>query len=377
MNLISLPTNWGNRGYGRVEKLAQYTNAVFDQLRTQQDTLADEAVVALLKEGAFAIMINTWERIPPTLPDTFTPALRNYFNFYLHKEKEFSEGQHRQAQEFFERKGDLYLAMLGFYSLPYCYAFADGAQVLVRSNRILAQIGERLGETTGFVLDIFAPGAFTTQDAAYLSCAKVRLIHAYSRYFIHKHAKDWDPAFGQPVNQEDLLGTNLAFSYIVLRGLTKMGMGPSVKEQGAVLRYWKWIGELMGVETSLWPTQAKEAFALDKLIRTRQLRPSEAGQSLVQALLTFYKNNIPDPVLTAQLEHLLAFFLGKEAAQALDLASSPYITGDLVGLLIKLSGNKNFGNQKSHAALKKNLESQQQLQFGRVLRLQLPELKRP
>lgn len=360
-----------------MEILAQYTNTVFDQLRTQQDRFADEAVVALLAEGTFATLINSWDRIPTSLPETFPAALCNYFNFYLHKEKEFSEGEHRPAQEFFERKGDLYLAMLGFYSLPYCYAFADGAQVLVRSNRILAQIGERLGETTGFVLDIFAPGAFATQDAAYLSCAKVRLIHAYSRYFIHTHAKDWDPSYGEPINQEDLLGTNLAFSYIVLRGLTKMGMGPTVEEQGAVLRYWKWIGELMGVETSLWPTQAKEAFALDKLIRTRQLRPSEAGQKLVQALLNFYKKNIPDPVLTAQLDYLLAFFLGKEAAQALDLKSSPFLSGDLVGLLIKLSGNKTFGNQKSHAALKKNLESQQQLQFGKVLRLQLPELKRP
>jgi hypothetical protein len=154
-------------------------------------------------------------------------------------------------------------------------------------------------------------------------------------------------------------------------------MGPTVKEQEAVLGYWKWIGELMGVETSLWPTRAKEAFALDKLIRTRQLRPSEAGQKLVQALLNFYKKNIPDPVLTAQLDHLLAFFLGKEAAKALDLKESPFLSGDLVGLMLKLSGNKTFGSQKSHAALKKNLESQQQLQFGRVLRLQLPDLKRP
>jgi hypothetical protein len=133
----------------------------------------------------------------------------------------------------------------------------------------------------------------------------------------------------------------------------------------------------MGVETSLWPTQAKEAFALDKLIRTRQLRPSEAGQKLVQALLDFYKKNIPDPVLTAQLDQLLAFFLGKEAAKAVGLKSSTFLPGDLVGALIKLSGAKTFGNQKSYTALKKNLEIQQQLQFGRVLRLQLPELKRP
>ena len=215
--------------------LRQYNSSVFDQLRLNQDTLADQAVEALISQPNLASEINSWLVIPAKLPEYFPEELRLYFEFYLHKEKEFSEGEHRLAQEFFEQRGDMYLAMLGFYSLPYCYAFAAGAQVLVRSQRILDQIGERLGETTRFVLDIFKPGAFTSQDEAFLTCAKVRLIHAYSRFFIRKYAKDWSQDFGEPINQEDLLGTNLAVSHIVLRGLTKLGMTPSSKEHQAVL----------------------------------------------------------------------------------------------------------------------------------------------
>ena len=359
-----------------MQLLSQYTSAVFDKLRLNQDLLADHAVKVLVSNPHFAKEINSWKSIPSSIPSNFPDQLKCYFEFFLIKEKEYPIEKHQPAQAYFEHNGDLYLAILGFYSLPYCYAFADGAQVLVRSQRILDQIGERLGETTRFVLDIFKPGAFTNQDAAYLSCAKVRLIHAYSRYFIRTYARDWDPAFGEPINQEDLLGTNLAFSHIVLRGMTKIGMTPSPKEHQAVLGYWKWIGELMGVETDLWPNSPKEAFELDRLIRKRHLKASDAGKKLTRALLEFYQKNISDSFLTSQLEPLLAYFLGKVASKAVGISGQTQVPGDILGLFLKFSGFKTFGAVKNHESLRKNLERQQMQQFGRVLQLKLPELNR-
>jgi hypothetical protein len=47
--------------------------------------------------------------------------------------------------------------------------------------------------------------------------------------------------------------------------------------------------------------------------------------------------------------------------------------GDLLGLFLKLSGLKTFGAIKNHESLRKNLEKQQMLQFGRILQLKLPE----
>lgn len=354
-----------------------YTTGLFDQLRQREDLLADQAVSLLIKNPFWINEINLWKKIPGRFPKDFPLELQPFFGFYLEKEKAYLESALRPAQEFFEDKGDLYLAMLGFYSLPYCYAFADGAQVLIRSNRILNQIGERLGETAGFVLEIFRPGAFSSQDSAYLACAKVRLIHAFSRHFIHQYAKDWDSAFGQPVNQEDMLGTNLAFSYIVLRGLGKLGIKPSEKETESVLIYWKWIGELMGIDTNYWPEHSKEAFELDKLIRKRQLKSSEAGQRLVRGLLDFYQKTIPDPILNSQAENILTFFLGKEASKALNLKPSLKVPGELLGLVFSYTGRKNFGGKKGFLAIEKNLHTQQKAQFGKILQLQLPIPKRP
>ena len=356
--------------------LSEYNNDVFDRLRFKKDSLADRAVQVLVTDANFAKEINSWKSIPDSLPADFSLELTQYFDFYKNKLAESSISKNEYAQTFFERNGGLYLAMLGFYSLPYCYAFADGAQVLIRSQRILDQIGERLGETTRFVLNIFKPESFASQDEAFLTCAKVRLIHAYSRYYIQMHATNWDSAFGEPINQEDLLGTNLAFSHIVLRGMTKLGFGPTPKEHQALLLYWKWIGELMGVETNLWPTTVKEAFELDRLIRRRHMKPSEAGKKLTRALMEFYQKNVPDSLLTSQLESMLAFFLGKEASKAVGISSQTPVSGDILGLFLKFSSFKTFGAVNKHESLRKNLERQQIQQFGKVLQIKLPELKR-
>ncbi|MFT6895359.1 MAG: hypothetical protein ACI8YP_003610, partial [Algoriphagus sp.] len=148
-----------------------------------QDPLADQLISQLIKNPELISIINSWSEIPLQISDSFSQEFQEFFNFYLSLE-ELPELILKRGQELFNQKGDLYLAMLGFYSLPYSYAFGDGAEVLVRSKRILDDIGQRLGETGTFIMDIFEPGAFMSKKKAYLTCAKVRLIHAFSRYFI-------------------------------------------------------------------------------------------------------------------------------------------------------------------------------------------------
>lgn len=358
-------------------KLHLYTNSLFNELRQGQDKLADEAVISLIRKPELIQMINSWKILPDDLPLDFPSQLVHFFDFYKKRETSFDAITLERGQHFFEKNGDLYTAMLGFYSLPYCYAFGDGAEVLVRSKRIIDSIGERLGETGSFIMDIYQPGAFSREKSAFLVCAKVRLIHAFSRYFILNYAKDWNPAFGKPINQEDMLGTNLAFSQIVIRGLLKLGIAVTEEEHRDILAYWKWTGELMGIDVSFWPETAKEAFELDKLIRARHLRSSEAGKRLIAALLNFYRKTIPDPLLSEQAEGVVSFFLGKDASKALCLKSNKLIQGDLLGLFFKLNGFKNQGVKKNYSSLKKSFAKQQKSQFGKVLEIRLPEISRP
>lgn len=357
-------------------KLQLYDNSLFDLLRQNQDELADRAVLTLIQNPFWIATINSWKIIPEELPENLPYELKEFFQFYEKKSTSFDAVTLKNGQDFFERKGDLYTAMLGFYSLPYCYAFADGAEVLVRSKRILDSIGERLGETGIFVMEIFRPGAFTSDKRAFLICAKVRLIHAFSRFFISNYSKDWNADFGNPINQEDMLGTNLAFSQIVLRGMIKLGIDISEREHADVLAYWKYIGELLGIDVSFWPETSKEAFELDKLMRKRHLKPSEAGRKLVSALMDFYKKSIPDPLINTLIQDILCFFLGKTASTALGLSTSRKLQGDILGLIFTLSGWKNTG-KKSYSNFRQTMEKQHLQQFGKVLQINLPELKRP
>lgn len=358
-----------------MSKLKLYENSQFDQLRTMQDPLADQLISQLIKNPELISLINTWTEIPPKVEDSFPREFQDFFNFYLHIE-ELPETVLKRGQELFNQKGDLYLAMLGFYSLPYAYAFGDGAEVLVRSKRILDDIGQRLGETGTFIMDIFEPGAFISKNKAYLTCAKVRLIHAFSRYFISHYSKDWNDSFGKPINQEDLIGTNLTFSLIVVRGWKKMGFQVTNDDVDLLMNYWKWVGKLMGINTNYWPDNSKEAFELEKLIRKRHLRQSDAGNRLVTALIDYYKTIIPDQLIAAQIIPILNFFLGKEASKALGIYNPRQVSGELLGLVFRFSGWKNFGSNKSYSQIAKQFESNQQISFGGKLAINLPELKR-
>jgi len=359
-----------------VSKLNLYKNSYLNDLRQIQDDSADQVVTLLIENPKLISLINSWKEIPDTNLEDFPIELKNFFNFYQKSIQNIPTEILKQGQDLFNQKGDLYLAMLGFYSLPYCYAFADGAQVLVRSKRILESIGERLGETGSFVLEIFKPGAFLTSKEAYLVCAKVRLIHAFSRFFVNQYAIDWNPDFGKPINQEDMIGTNLAFSLIVLRGWRKLGFKVSAEDTTLVMQYWKCVGALMGINTDFWPDTSKEAFELEKLIRQRHLRRSEAGLKLIGALKGYYQNTIPDSLLSSQTESILAFFLGKEASTALDLKSNNAIKGDFLGLIFKLSGWRSSGSTKGYAGFAKQMKTSQMEQFGKELKISLPEINR-
>ncbi|TFV97706.1 DUF2236 domain-containing protein [Algoriphagus kandeliae] len=360
-----------------MEKLKLYNQEELDQLRMRQDPLADLAVISLIENPELAQEINSWSQIPDQLPIHFPKVLQEYFSFFKEAAELADSELLKKGQDFFSQTGDIYLGLLGFYSLPYCYAFGDGAQVLVRSKRIVEEIGIRLAETGLFVMELFKPGGFYSDTSPYLTCAKVRLIHAFSRYFISTYSKDWEVKFGAPINQEDMLGTNLAFSMIVLRGLTKMGYSIDSQTFQLVLSYWKWVGALLGVDVKFWPETPKEAFELDRLIRKRHLKETEAGKRLIFALAEYYKQNIPDSIVRNQVDSLFGFFLGKEVAQVLKISHEINLPGSLVDLIFKFSGWKNYGPKKTYQKIRKMMESQQKEQFGKLVQLQIPVFNRP
>ncbi|MBN3582055.1 DUF2236 domain-containing protein [Algoriphagus aestuarii] len=359
-----------------MSKIKLYQNENFDLLRNQEDPLADQAVNELISRPEILSQINQWSLIPSIFPQNYPQSIQDFFLEYTYELSEQEREILIKGQSFFNKQGDIYLAMLGFYSLPYCYAFANGAEVLVRSTRIVNESGKRLGETAKFLLEVFRPGAFLDSREAFFICAKIRLIHAFSRYFIHHYSKDWNPNFGKPINQEDMLGKNLAFSLLVLRGMRKIGLSISQQDSEQILGYWKILGKLMGIQTDYWPDTNKEAYELEKLIRQRHMRQSEAGEILIQSLLSYYEQNQKEPFLKGKSESLVSFMIGKEASKALGIQSDSVFTSEIIGAVFQFLGWKNYGEKKSHARFNREFEEAYFQQFGEKVRIQLPERKR-
>ena len=360
-----------------MEKIKLYTAENLSKLRFDGDELADAAVVSLLENPKLSTMINAWVTFPSNDEfDGFPKPLKRYFEFFLAPIDWIDQKQVIKAHDFFAKEGNFYLSMLGFYSLPYCYAFADGAQVLVRSRRITEDIGMRLAETTLFVMDLFKSGNFHIHQDALLTIAKVRLIHAFSRYFVKLHAMDWNSSWGIPINQEDMIGTNLAFSLMVIRGLEKINKFPGKGTLEAVLHYWEVVGYYLGINIDYWPSTSKEAFELEKLIRKRHLKSSEAGQSLIKSLIQFYQESIPDQNISKLSETLISYFIGKEASDALAISEQVAIPKSFYGVMLELSFLKQSGRRPTYSQIRSQFLAQTQANLGRTVKLSIPDLNR-
>lgn len=217
---------------------------------------------------------------------------------------------------------------LGCYSLPYCYLGADGARVLVMTERIKKDTYNRLLETGEFV-----NGIMNFQDwksgKQRIRIAKIRLMHACVRYFVN-HSKTWNTAaWGEPVNQEDMAGTNLAFSFIVLRGLRKMGTVIDEATETAYLHTWNVAGFMMGVDEGIIPQSIPMARQLDEHITKRNFRSSEQGKMLTAALLASMRSIQPIPFLRDLPLAQTRLLLGNKYADWLGVPKLPLHTSFL------------------------------------------------
>ena len=82
---------------------------------------------------------------------------------------------------------------------------------------------------------------------------------------------------GLPINQEDLAGTLLSFSYVPIEPLVRLGIPVTQADQEDYLYTWSVVGEMLGVRPEVRPTTVDEATALVMAIRRRQHSVSPRG----------------------------------------------------------------------------------------------------
>lgn len=224
----------------------------------------------------------------------------------------------KKGSALFVRHSEMMMSLLGLLSLPYCYTAANGAMVLYASELIRTQTTKRLFDTAIFVWEVMGPAAFAPGGSAYTEILKIRITHAAVRYYTLQSGK-WDDNWGLPVNQEDMAGTNLSFSLIVIRGLKKLGFKVPPADEEAFLHLWSVVGYLIGLDVDLIPANKQEAEHLDVTIKNREFRASSHGAELTQSLIDHIMSVNTSRATVDDIVGLMRYLLGEEISNMLSM----------------------------------------------------------
>ncbi len=237
-----------------------------------------------------------------------------------------------KAAEFFQHYGHSMFLVLITKSLPQIYSNYRGVKVLYETGYLLgkdndALVARRLMETAQFFIDIMSKGSFDHNQYGFFAATKVRIIHAYARKFMWD--RDWNnkfaPTYDQPVCQEDMTLTLLAFSVCNIEGIRKMGLVVTDEDADAIVYIWHIAGQLLGVLDKFNPDNFEDGQQLFHHILNKEKKIGMENKALVDAILNFMRTIFsPSFIVNTPLrkqnklpEVLVSYLVGKEI--------SPYI----------------------------------------------------
>ena len=160
-------------------------------------------------------------------------------------------------------------------------------------------------------------------------CVKVRVMHAQVRRLLRRSGK-WDrEAWGEPINQHDMVATTMLFSLVVLDGLRKLGFHVTKTEAQRYVQLWRYVGWLLGTDYELLFATEEEGLELADLITKTQAPPDEDSRALTKALFESGARGARDDKERKHAERMAPvafamsrYLLGKEVADALAVPRS-------------------------------------------------------
>ncbi|MCX8489614.1 MAG: oxygenase MpaB family protein [Cyclobacteriaceae bacterium] len=283
----------------------------------EADTLI-QSTFAAHQQGILYGLFKLEENAIESQPDS---ELKKFLTTRKQKPTWFNDKRLQNGQKLFKQYALEMMALLGAMSLPYCYAASPGNKALYLSDKIRNSLGKRLMDTASFIISVLTPGTLEDGETGHIHINKVRLIHAMSRYYLKK-LPSWNMEWGVPINQEDMAGTNMAFSYVILLGIQQSGFILSQKEKEDFLFAWRYIGYQMNIDEALFPSTFLEARQLATTIKIRNFKKTEEGIILTKELLSYYKVSVPADqadLVASQIR----FYLGNEVAEYIGVTSDP------------------------------------------------------
>lgn len=274
-------------------QLSHHELLAFRQLGdTPTDELYQAASPTLAEHRSFhAFLAQPWQAEPS---DALARQFWQQSHTLLPRPNPIWLAKLRKGQYFFIMHRSMILWLLGTYALPYCYAAADGAKVLSATGYLVNDPFRRLRETTRFVLSVAQH--HRVASAAWLTTVlKVRWMHTLVRQRLM--ASGWDcQRHAMPINQLDMLGTTLAFGWLPIKAMRRLGYSFDVQLAEAYWQLWRFVGECMGVYPDLLPQSLTDCYGLDVKIRDCCFAASPEGHDLFRALDQAFLAHLPPPM---------------------------------------------------------------------------------
>jgi hypothetical protein len=317
---------------------SRWTDALLDRMREVGDPVADGPVAAVLERGgvdAVNAIMQTLVRVDQLVPEQLPDEVQSYLVETLPLPMWADMDKIKRGQQLFETWGVLITLCLFCASLPGSYAAAKGVKVLYLTARLDTDARRRVMETGQFLMDVVAVGGLDEHGKGRRAIQRVRLMHAAVRHLIKARNEQtpgmWHPDWGTPINQEDLAGTLLTFSYVVADPMRRLGVHLSAKDVDAYLHLWNVIGHLLGVHDDVLAHDLADATALVDAIRRRQFQASPEGQDMTLALLNLLDELTPLHRFDDTIPPLIRHLIGDETADLLLVPQSD-LSDDLAPL---------------------------------------------
>ena len=288
-----------------------------NQNRLIGDPLADNLVKQIFEKKEQAKFYRLLQMDSTPIMEAEDSELKSFLADIRPQPQWFDAERISKGQNFYKKFATPVMTLLGGLSLPYCYAASPGNKALYLSDKMRKSPGKRLVDTADFIISVSTAINISENSEAQISINKLRLIHAVARYYI-LNSNNWSMEWGLPINQEDMAGTNLAFSYIIINVLQKTGYMMTNREKENFLALWRYIGYQLYIEDELLPSTLKEAELLEKTIRNRHFKKSEEGFTLAKELITYYKS-MTKGIDSYLVESQIRYWLGPLAADCVGL----------------------------------------------------------
>ena len=297
-------------------------NLYLDNKRKEADPEADDLVLFLYSGKQEHLLYQVFQIPVDEYSEQVMPSLQlKQFMFSKREQPSWYDPELiKTGQQFFKKYATEIMMLLGALSLPYCYAASPGNKAIFLTEKMRKKPGKRLLETADYVIRLMDGKAFSEHGHGWLLINRTRLIHAMVRYMLFKSGK-WDESWGFPINQEDMAGTNLAFSYIILAGLERMKFNLTEEEKKGFLFIWRYIGYQNHIDEDLLPENMVEGQMLEEAIIKRNFRASIEGKILIRDLIDHYKSAFPR-IAGFLVDSQIRYFLGNDVSEILGLESN-------------------------------------------------------